>query len=228
MTQAPHELEFVLDVPKARTVRELPNYDVYAPADGQLPTVIFVPGPSPLAYQVRPKEWPLFTGYARLLASRGVTAVVLDLPFHNVTEWQEVAPSLPKLVESVRDLSEVDPDRIALWAVSGGAMLVSRWFAESPPWLRCMALTYPFLGTPTETLHPGRPIALTRVGLESPNMQEEVDRFLAKAVSTGTSVHVIDVPNGHHGFDIADHTEESRNAVLAATDFVLGHLTPAR
>ncbi|TDV53639.1 dienelactone hydrolase family protein [Actinophytocola oryzae] len=230
MTQPPHELAFVLDVPETGRVRSDEGLDVYLPGDGPLPAVVIVPGPSPEAYPVRPRQWPLFTGYARLLTSRGVVAAVADLPYHNVTGWSEVSELLPDLVESVRALPEVDADRIAVWAFSGGGLLVSRWwFAESPSWLRCLALTYPMLGGETTgLLSPGRPVVLTRVGLESPNLQEEVDRFVAKGVSTGTSVHVIDVPEGHHGFDVADHTDESRAAVLAAVDFVVGHLVPAR
>jgi acetyl esterase/lipase len=66
---------------------------------------------------------------------------------------------------------------------------------------------------------------VTRVGQEQPDMQAEVDRFLSHAVANGVAVQVIDVPNGHHGFDIADHTDESRKAVRQAEELVVGYLT---
>jgi acetyl esterase/lipase len=137
---------------------------------------------------------------------------------------------VPGRVEAVRGLEEVDPERIAIWAFSAGGMLMASWLAESPDWLRCLALTYPVLATPeprpmpADAVRPGRPLVLTRVGLERPDWQASVDRFLATAANTGTAVHVIDVPNGHHGFDGLDHTEESRQAVLEATDFVVDNL----
>jgi dienelactone hydrolase len=227
MTLGPHEMTFVLDVPPSGTVTEHTGFDVYRPdgAAGPLPAAIIVPGTSPAAYPFRPRQWPLFTGYARLLASQGVAAVVLDLPFHGVEDWPAVSETLPAVVESVRALDEVDGERVALWAFSGGALLVGSWFAESPQWLRCLALNYPMLGPSTDRLRPGRPLVITRVGEEQPEMQCEVDRLLSHAVASGVSVHVIDVPNGHHGFDIADHTDESRQAVRQAAGFVVAQLT---
>jgi hypothetical protein len=37
-------------------------------------------------------------------------------------------------------------------------------------------------------------------------------------------VRVIDVPNGRHGFDFLDDTDESRAAIIEAIDVVLDHL----
>ena len=73
MAMAPHEMEFVVDAPASGTVRRHDDFDVDLPeAAGALPAVVIVPGPSPAVYPVRPRDWPLFTGYGRLLASRGV------------------------------------------------------------------------------------------------------------------------------------------------------------
>jgi dienelactone hydrolase len=222
MAQAPHELEFVVEVPFAGTVSQHADFDVYRPegAGAPLPAVIIVPGPSPAVYPIRPTHWPVYQGYSRLVANRGVVGVILDQPFHAPSLWAEPAEALPGLVESVRELDGVDADRIAVWAFSGGALLVGEWLAKSPEWLRCLALTYPLLNEP-EAVRPGRPLVLTRVGRELPERQVTVDRFLA----TGVDVRVVDVPDGQHGFDVLDHTEQSRHAVLEATDLVLGHLS---
>jgi dienelactone hydrolase len=227
MTLGPHEMPFVLDVSDSGTVTEHAGFDVYRPkdAEGPLPAAIIVPGPVPELVPFRPYRWPLFAGYGRLMASRGVVGVVLNLPYHNVTDAVRVSETMAGVVESVRGLDEVDGDRVALWGVSGGALVLGTWFAESPPWLRCLAMTYPLLGAPTERLRPGRPLVVTRVGQEQPDMQAEVDRFLSHAVANGVAVQVIDVPNGHHGFDIADHTDESRKAVRQAEELVVGYLT---
>jgi acetyl esterase/lipase len=69
---------------------------------------------------------------------------------------------------------------------------------------------------------PHPPVVLTRVGLERPELAEAVDAFIKAADETVT---VIDVPNGQHGFDCLDHTEESRSAVRVALDAVTGHLS---
>lgn len=227
----PHELTFVLDVPPADTIEQLDDFDVYRSADGPLPAVIIVPGASPAAYPIPPRRWPVYEGYGNLMASRGVAGVVLELPYHDIAEWSLLAEDLPGLVESVRALDCVDADRVAIWAMSAGGLLTGRWLAETPPWLRGLALSYPVLATPeprpmpADAIQPGRPLVLTKVGLERPDWQASVDRFLGTADATGAEVCVIDVPNGHHGFDALDHTEESRTAVIEAADFVVENLT---
>jgi beta-phosphoglucomutase-like phosphatase (HAD superfamily) len=52
-----------------------------------------------------------------------------------------------------------------------------------------------------------------------------VDDFLTAAAGHAAGLRVIDVPNGQHGFDCLDHTEESRTAVTAALEAVHGALT---
>src|SRR5262245_18103428 len=117
MTVTPHELQFVLSVPDAGAVSEHADFDLYLPrgAEGPRPVVVIVPGTSPAAYSVRPRHWPLFTGHARLLASRGMLAAIVDVKFHQPSDWAEPAAALPGIVESVRAHAEVDADRVALW-----------------------------------------------------------------------------------------------------------------
>jgi alpha-beta hydrolase superfamily lysophospholipase len=127
-------------------------------------------------------------------------------------------PQLDAQIESVRSLPQIDETRVALWAFSGGGLLVSPWLEEPRAWLRCIALSYPVLGpSPAEV---SVPIVLTRVGQERPQIQETVDRFLA----SGLTVDRIDVPNGSHAFDFVDDTDESRAAVERALDLVAGYV----
>ncbi|TCO58411.1 alpha/beta hydrolase [Actinocrispum wychmicini] len=223
----PHEMKFVVDVPESGTVTEHADFDLCQPdgAEGPLPAVIFVPGPITAQLPVRPRHWPMYQGYARLMAGRGVLGVVIDQPYHDVSQWPEMAESLVRIVESVRALDEVDADRIAVWAFSAGAMQIGRWLTDSPEWLRCLALTYPVLDIPY-SIGPGRPVILTRVGRERPEWQATVDRFRAEAEAAGTAVRLIDVPDGQHGFDVLDPAEQSRRAVLEAADLVLRDLSP--
>lgn len=226
MTQArgPHELSFVVRVPESGTVRSHEEFDVYLPVDagGPLPVVIFVPGPVPARFPVRPRHWPVYHGYGHLASGHGVVGVVVDQPYHDVSQAQSAADGLARIIELVRGLDEVDAGRVAVWVFSGGAMLVGRWLADSPGWLRCLALTYPVLAA--EVVGPGRPLILTRVGRELPERQAMVERFLALATKSGVTVEIVDVPDGQHGFDVLDHTEQSRTAVLEATDLLVGHL----
>ncbi|MEU8612212.1 alpha/beta hydrolase, partial [Actinoplanes sp. NPDC048791] len=111
----------------------------------------------------------------------------------------------------------------------GGAMLSAGWLRDAPAWLRGIALNYPVVtplpgmvaapgfAAPAEAVGPGAPpLLLTRVGREHPGFAAGVETFLTRA----GDVELIEVPNGQHSFDIADHTEESRAAVRQAVEWV--------
>jgi len=65
------------------------------------------------------------------------------------------------------------------------------------------------------------PIVLTRVGRERPQVAATVDEFTGAAGRCGARLEIIDVPGGQHGFDMLDHTDESRQAVRRALNAVL-------
>jgi dienelactone hydrolase len=164
----------------------------------------------------------VYQGYGRLTAGAGLVAVISALPYYGGSDVPAAAERLAEVIGEVRARPDVDPSRIAIWAFSGGGWLIDRWLAESPDWLRCLALSYPALRS--EPVHPGRPIVLTRVGREREVFQTAVDDFLARAKDSGAEVQVIDVPDGQHGFDALDHTDQSREAVKAALAAITTHL----
>lgn len=223
------------------------DFDVYRPqnAIGPLPLVILVHGPAPAGR--RPRDSPFFGGYGRLLAGRGVAAVVVDVRYQGVDDWAPgtvwpphagwtgTAIWLTAVVDRVRGVPGIDPDRVAIWAFSGGGMLTGSWLTESPSWLRCLALTYPVLADPfsgsttpaaCDMVRPGRPIVLTRVGRERPEFQATVDRLLARAEEVGATIAVIDVPDGEHGFDAFVPELASCQPVLTAIATVAKHFNP--
>jgi len=68
-------------------------------------------------------------------------------------------------------------------------------------------------------------LVLTRAGRERPEVAPTIEAFTVVARRRGIPLHVVDVPNGQHGFDALDHTEESRAAVRTARDTLLDLLT---
>jgi hypothetical protein len=151
MNKGPHERAFVLEVPaEGVAVARLERFDLYRPAtsSGPLPAVVFVHGPVPPQTPARPRDWPVYQGYGRLAAAGGLVGLIVDLDYPSVAAWPAAAGRLGGLVEVVRARPEVDADRVALWAFSGGGLLVGRWLADSPTWLGCVALSYPLLPVP--------------------------------------------------------------------------------
>src|SRR5215471_16487997 len=139
-------LPFVLSVPDARKRRD-GNLDVYLPANSGVemaPAIVFVHGgPIPADLRPTPRDWPVYIGYGSLAASRGVVAVTVDHRLYSPAALPAAADDVAAAVEQARALAGVDPDRVALWFFSGGGLLAADWLAAPPPWLRCIAATYP-------------------------------------------------------------------------------------
>ena len=214
----PEDFRLVIDAPEvdAKVVRA-DGIEVYLPPSNALrPVVLFVHGPIPTA-GVRPPSWPLYVGYCELVAARGFAAATLDLDYVDFADAAGVVPQLEQQIDDVRSLPEIDAARVALWAFSGGGLLVGPSLEGAPEWLRCVALSYPVLHPPTPV---PTPIVLTRVGRERPEIQQTVERFLASV----TPDVLIDVPNGRHAFDVLDDSDESRDAIKQALDAVTRHL----
>jgi hypothetical protein len=224
----------VLDGPDVRVDR-LGEMDFYRPAGtARTGAILFVHGgPMPPDLAATPRDWPVFRGYATAAARRGVVAAVVDHSLiRGFDQLVTAADEVEAAIGLLRSDPRVDPDRVALWFFSGAGLLAGEWLDSRPDWLRCVALTYPLLATPpgVEELvtaaevigkHKDLPVLLTRAGLE----REELAGPVAELVSVGgTALDIIDVPKGHHGFDMLDHTEESRAAVTKALDWAIAHL----
>ncbi|MEU3660199.1 alpha/beta fold hydrolase [Streptomyces sp. NPDC032940] len=232
---------FLLDVPEIPRERT-GSVDLYLPdadADGPRPAVVFVHGgPVPADARPEPRDWPTLTGYARYAAGNGVVGAVVAHRLHDLADYERAAADVAGAVERIRADPRVDADRVALWFFSGGGLMTADWLGAPPSWLRCLAATYPVLaplpnwGMSGTRFHPARavakagdlPVVLTRAGREMPEIAARVEEFLVAAEECGAGVEVVDVPNGHHGFETRDVTDESRDAVRRAMSAVLGHL----
>ncbi|WRZ95368.1 alpha/beta hydrolase [Streptomyces sp. NBC_01007] len=249
--QPAHLRPFLMDVPERHRER-IGRVDLHFPdglpagisdgpaaAEGPWPAVVFVHG-GPVHPDVRPtpRDWPGFLGYARYVAGMGAVGVTLDHRLHELADYGRAAEDIAEAVELVRADPRVDADRVALWFFSAGGLLSADWLAAPPPWLRCVAATYPVLAPlPQWVLVDSRfrpavavraagrlPVVLTRVELERAEIAVTVEEFLAAAKECDADVEVVDVPLGRHGFETTDHTEQARRSVERAVRSVLGHL----
>jgi acetyl esterase/lipase len=231
MTRPDYLREFVLPCQPAVAI-EVDGFDLYLPAaQAAAPVTILVHGGPMRAQPVAPpREWPVFRGYASALVARGVAAVMFDHALLRSLDYAAAAARLAQVVDSARAHTSVDADRVALWFFSGGSPLAAGTLRNPPPWLRTIALSYPMLQplgqvagfSPTSELPAaGRlPILLTRVGLEFADLVPAQDDFVGAARSEGIDLTVIEVPNAHHAFDVADDTDESRDAIEQALTYV--------
>ncbi|NQE88472.1 alpha/beta hydrolase [Nocardia terpenica] len=235
---APYLQPFVLSVDSVARERH-GRVDLYVQeGDGRYPAVVFVHGgPVPADLVPTPRDWPLFVGYGNAVAARGAVGVTVDHRLHDFGDFATAAEDVVAAVELARKDARVDPRRIALWFFSGAGFLVADWLREAPEWVRCVGLNYPAVAAfpgveidarfrPVEAVGTGRrvPIVLTRVGREREMIAEGVAAFVGAAGERGADLRIIDVPEGQHGFDQLDHTEQSREAVERALRAVLDEL----
>jgi hypothetical protein len=236
MTRPDYLREFVLPCPPAAAI-DVDGFDFYLPAtQAAAPVTILVHGGPMRAQPVAPpRQWPVFRGYASALVARGVAAVMFDHALLRSLDYAAAAAQLTQVVDAARAHTSVDADRVALWFFSGASPLAAGVLRNPPPWLRTVAFSYPMMQplgqvagfSPTSELPAvGRlPILLTRVGLEFPDLLPAQDDFVGTSRSRGINLTVIEVPNGHHAFDVADDTDESRDALEQALTFVHERLT---
>ena len=224
----------VLDGPGVRVDR-LGEIDFYRPAGtARTGAILFVHGgPGPAGLEVMPRDWPVYRGYATATARRGLVAAVVDHSLiRGFDQLVTAADEVEAAVGALRSDPRVDPDRVGLWFFSGAGLLAGEWLDSRPDWLKFVALTYPLLATPpgvddlvtaAEVIgkHKDLPVLLTRAGLEREELAGPVAEFVSAG---GPALDIIDVPKGHHGFDMLDHTEESRAAVTKALDWAIAHL----
>ncbi|GAA2568735.1 MULTISPECIES: alpha/beta fold hydrolase [Streptomyces] len=235
-----HLRPFPLDVPEFPRDRR-GHVDLYAPdARDPRPAVVFVHGgPVPAGARPAPRDWPTLVGHARLAAAEGLVGVTLEHRLHDVADYEHAAADVTAAVELVRADPRVDADRIALWFFSGSGLLTADWLTKPPTWLRCLAASYPILAPlPSWGLTGGRfrpvpavahagalPLVLLRAGRETPGIAATVEAFVTAAQECGAHLELIDVPNGHHGFETLDAPEEVRPALRRAMRSVVTHLT---
>jgi dienelactone hydrolase len=238
MTDLPAYLQpFVLTVaaPANQRVDRVGELDFYRPAStARAAAILFVHGgPGPPELEVLPRDWPVYQGYATAAAQRGLVGVTMDHSLiRGLDRLTAAADDVEAAVGVLRADPQVDPNRIALWFFSGAGLLAGEWLDSRPDWLRCIALTYPRLTVPAgvdelvsaiEVIgkHKDLPVLLTKVGLEREELATPVAEFVSAG---GTALDIIDVPKGRHGFDMIDHTEESRTAVTKALDWTATQL----
>ena len=68
------------------------------------------------------------------------------------------------------------------------------------------------------------PIFIARAGLDYPELNEALDRFIAEAIKQNTMLTVMNHPSGQHGFDVEDRDVRSEEIIAATLDFLQTHL----
>ena len=229
------------------------HMDLYAPP-GPLqprPAVILIHGgPIP---RIGMKNIGQFVSYGQLLAVSGFVAVTFDHRFLAPGRLTDASADVTDLVAHVRKNAGslgIDPERLALWAFSGGGPFLAAPLRERPAWLRGVVAYYAVLdlqqppagaddGISTEVRQSysairglgddarrAAPLLVARAGLDNAWLNGGLDRFVQAAVAKGATLDLLNHPDGRHGFDILDDDARSKEIMRRTLDFLRDRLSP--
>jgi acetyl esterase/lipase len=229
-----------------RTVDQVDlQFDLYVPAaeapSGGWPVAVLFHG-GPIGSEVRPKDWPLYQSYGRLLAASGVAAAIPNYRLMSPIAWKPATDDAVHLLEYLRTNSDdlkINADAMALWAFSGGGPQLGLAIRGQLPYVRCLVSFYAFLDTlpPAAEYSPLRmlreqagrlpPMFIARMGKDIPELNWGVDAFVEEARKAGHAVQVAEYGDGVHAFDVEQDTDESRKVIAEAVAFIKDQLAPA-
>jgi acetyl esterase/lipase len=231
--------------------------DVYAPPGlkpgERRPALVFIHG-GPIPPGAKAKGMGVYLSYGELAAASGLVGITFDHRFHGPDRLAQAGSDVSDLLAHLRREAAslgVDPDRIAVWAFSGGGPFLGPLLAERPAWLRAVAAFYAALDvqvlppgqtadalgpevrrrfSPVAHLGPGErplpPLLVGRAGLDHPFLNDGIDRFVREALARNAAIDVLNHPEGRHGFDFLDDDPRSREMVARALAFLSARLQP--
>jgi acetyl esterase/lipase len=229
------------------------HMDVSSPAGPPelRPAVILIHGgPIP---QIGAKNMGVFLSYGEVLAASGFVAVAFDHRFLGPQRLSDAGTDVADVIAHVRRSSDslgIDPERLALWAFSGGGPFLAAPLRQRPPWLRALVAYYAVLDlrrpppgadsgigaelrqafSPVAALgedaRGAPPILVARAGMDNPWLNAGIDRFAVAALARGAALDLLTHPEGRHGFDILDDEPRSRQIIQHTLEFLRIRLQP--
>ena len=240
-----------------RDGRDEMKMDIYIPpgltADARRPAVIFIHG-GPLGQSPSPgaKDWGVYRSYGRLMAASGLVGVTFDHRYVSM-KVKDLETSFADVEEAIRFVRanaasyHVDPDRIALWAFSGGGPHLSLGLRGQMTFVRCLVSYYAILDLSVNAARIGEtpqalerfspvvyltkpqdylpPVLIGRAGLDSPDINRSVELFVARMFALNGDINLLSHPLGRHGFDVYDDDQQSRDVIAATVAFLKSRLS---
>jgi acetyl esterase/lipase len=237
--RARRDLAYRKDEPALKMDLYLPKE---APPAGGWPVVVLVHG-GPIPAGWAPKEWGVYRSYGELLAASGLAAVTFNHGLHASADYPRAAADVDVLLAHLRAEARgygIDPDRVAVWAFSGGGPLLASALAGRAPYLRAAVSYYAFLGPPQaaaaeprlsalELVRPASaplpPLLIARAGRDDPELNASLDAFVTASLASGVTLELLTHPTGRHGFDIYDDDERSRAVIRRTVAFLRENLS---
>ena len=187
--------------------------DVYRPASGtRHPTLIFLNLASGAD-----RAHPFYASWARIAASRGVTAILPDLRMDSFV--QDFVALHEYLAKQQGNEHGIDSNAVAVYAGSGNVSRALPLVQDRRSTLIKSAVMYYGAGQVTE-FRPDLPILFVRAGLDRPPLNLAIDRIVASALSQNAPVTLLNYASGYHAFEIRNDDEQTRRVIDQTLEFV--------
>jgi dienelactone hydrolase len=147
--------------------------------------------------------------WAKAATAHGFAAVTAE------TTAEHVAEDFDSLVFYLRQHAEnlhIDPDRLVVIAWSGNVS-AGLPIVENPQRraIKAAAIYYGSADVPQVRLD--LPVLFVRAGLDQPLSNQSFDRTIAAGMAANAPWTVLNYPGGHHGFDVLDDNDLSREII---------------
>lgn len=227
--------------------------DVYRPpglaAEARRPAVVFIHGGGPDGVPF--KEMGVYRSMGRLVTTLGFVGVTFTARIRYpdsdlAASGADVAAAIAH-ARAQATAFNLDDDRMALMAYSGGGPMLAPFLRDAPGHVRALAAFYPILQVegvapyaqaetaealaawdPRRALgSPGRkaPLFLARAGADAiPGLLEGLDGFVADALAADYPLTLANNPGAAHGFDVGEATPRTLEILEAALAFLVRHL----
>lgn len=189
------------------------HMDVYRPtAGGRAPTLIFFNQASGAQ-----RANPFYVAWARIAASKGVTAIVPDL--RPATIVQDFVALIDFLNRGPAADTGIDPAAVAVYAGSGNAFAALPIVQDRRSTRIRSAVIY-YGAAEVASFRPDLPVLFVRAGLDRPALNRHIDSLVAKGLSENAPVTVLNHAGGRHAFEMMNDDAASRRVIDETIAFV--------
>jgi hypothetical protein len=187
--------------------------DVYRPATGgRAPTLIFFNRASGAE-----RANTFYMSWARIAASKGITAIVPDLRPATIVE--DFVALLQYLGRTPTEETGIDPAAIAVYAGSGNVSNALP-IVMDPRSTQIKSAAMYYGVADVKAFRPDLPLLYVRAGLDRPPLNRAIDALVARALSENAPVTLLNHAGGRHGFEVANDDDATRRVIDETIAFV--------
>ena len=188
------------------------KFDVYRPAGDEIvPIVIFANVGSP-----NYRGWPFYIGWGEAAAGAGIAGVV-----YQATQADPVADFDALMVALSGRAAElkIDPSRVVVWSASSNVQIgLPLLMDRSRDYIRGGVVYYG--DAEIGDIRTDLPVMYVRAGLDRTQLNERIDRLIARALQTNAPWTIENNAGGLHGFEVLNDTEITRLLIHRTLSFI--------